>query len=106
METITADQLAEMRNDDQNLVVIDVLDEEYYNKEHLPGAINIPFEDIASESLKRFDKDQRIVVYCKNKACTASPAAAEKLDDLGFENIYDFELGLQGWKDSGRETES
>ena len=106
METVTADELAEMKEDEEDLVIVDVLGEEYYEKEHVPGAINIPFEEIASEALQRFDKDQHIVVYCKNKACTASPAAAEKLTDLGFEHVYDFDLGLQGWKDSGRDVEN
>lgn len=105
MESITADELDEMKEDDENLKIVDVLGEEQFEKEHVPGAINIPYERIANEALDRFDKDDRIVVYCKNKACTASPEAAEKLDDLGFKHVYDFENGIEGWKSSGREAE-
>ena len=105
METITADQLAEMKENEQSLVIIDVLGEEQFEKEHVPGAINIPYERVAHEALDRFDKEDSIVVYCKNEACTASPKAAKKLEDLGFKHVYDFENGIEGWKNSGRSAE-
>lgn len=90
----------------EDLVVIDVLDEEYFEEEHLPGAVNIPLESIAVEARQRFDEDQEIVVYCKDEMCTASPTAAEKLEKLGFENVYDYEPGTEGWKEAGNEVES
>jgi len=105
METITADQLADMKENEQSLVIIDVLGEEQFEKEHVPGAINIPYERVAHEALDRFDKEDSIVVYCKNEACTASPEAAKKLEDLGFKHVCDFENGIEGWKNSGRSVE-
>lgn len=104
MAVITTEELRELKNNDEDFVLIGVLGEEYFNKEHIPGAINIPYEDIAAEALELFEKDQKLVVYCKNTACTASPEAAEKLEKIGFENVYDYDAGLQGWKDAGYET--
>lgn len=106
MNDISTKELVALKEKDKEFVLIGVLGKEYFEEEHIPGAINIPYEDIASEALERFDKDQRIVVYCKNKACTASPEAAKKLDKIGFEHVYDYDVGLQGWKDSGHQTES
>lgn len=101
METVSADYLEEF---DGHLV--DVLSKEYFEEEHIPGAINIPLDRIASEALERFDKDEEIVVYCKDQECGASPKAAEKLEKLGFKNVKDFEGGLKAWKDAGNETQS
>lgn len=106
MAEITTDELVELKNQGKDFVLVDVLGEKYFNEEHIPGAINIPYEDIAAEALDRFDKDQKIILYCKNKACTASPEAAEKLEKIGFKDVYDYDEGLQGWKDAGHETES
>lgn len=103
METITTEKLESMQeNRDVNLV--DVLSEDHFNEEHIEGAENIPLESIASEALNRFDKDEEIVVYCKDKDCSASPKAAEKLEQLGFENVKDYEVGLKGWKEAGNPT--
>lgn len=106
VETISADELSRMKSSGEDFVLVDVLDQEHFEDEHVPGAINIPYDEIASEALDRFDKDQTIVVYCKNEACTASPEAAEKLDKLGFKNVKDFEAGTEGWNEAGNETES
>ena len=104
MEDISTEELVDLKESGEDFVLVGVLGEKYFEEEHIPGAINIPYENIASEVLERFDKDQKIVVYCKNKACTASPEAAKKLDKIGFKHVYDYDLGLQGWKDAGHET--
>lgn len=104
METVTAEDLERMRENDDEFTLVDVLGEDHYNEMHIPGAVNIPLDQIASEALDRFEKDDRIVVYCANTDCGASPKAAEKLEKLGFTNVADFEAGLQGWKDAGREV--
>ena len=104
MEDISTEELVELKESGEDFVLVGVLGEKYFEEEHIPGAINIPYENIASEVLERFDKDQKIVVYCKNKACNASPEAAKKLDQIGFKHVYDYDLGLQGWKDAGHET--
>ncbi|XGI84380.1 rhodanese-like domain-containing protein [Halorutilales archaeon Cl-col2-1] len=106
MKTITADELEDLKESGEEFVLVDVLGEDHFEEEHIPGALNIPLERIASEALSRFDKDEKIVVYCADDECSASPKAAEKLEDLGFENVIDFEAGVDGWKKSGHEVES
>lgn len=106
METITASELEDIKNSGRDFVLVDVLSEEHFEDEHIPGAVNIPLDQIGTEALERFDKDQEIVVYCKDIDCQASPKAAEKLDKLGFTNIKDFEKGLESWKKAGNEVES
>lgn len=100
-ETIDRKELEEkLANDDIKL--IEVLDQEEYERKHIEGAINVPLSEIGKEIKGRFDSDQDIVVYCADSECGASPKAAEKLDRLGFENVYDYEGGKKDWQEAGK----
>lgn len=101
MRTINADQMERERT---GAVVIDVLPEESFERAHLPGAVNIPVGD--EDFLERVadeapTKDTKIIVYCADEACQASPKAAKKLEGAGYTNIVDFEGGLKGWRQAG-----
>jgi len=87
--------------DHNEVKLVEVLDKEAYNKEHIKGAMNIPLERIGTEAKDRFAEDDQIVVYCSNFDCSASPTAAKKLDGLGFKNVYDYQGGKKDWKDAG-----
>ncbi|HSH50833.1 MAG TPA: rhodanese-like domain-containing protein [Bacteroidales bacterium] len=100
MKTINRDELKE-KLDHNEVKLVEVLDKEAYNKEHIKGAMNIPLERIGTEAKDRFAKDDQIVVYCSNFDCSASPTAAKKLDGLGFKNVYDYQGGKKDWKDAG-----
>ena len=89
-----------------DILLIDVLEPDTYREEHIRGAINIPLERIASEAKERFEKDEGIVVYCSGPDCSASPDAAKKLDEMGFENVYHYEGGKKKWKEAGYPMES
>jgi len=47
--------------------------------------------------------DAEIVVYCANRECTASPNLAQRLEEMGYTNVSDFEEGLAGWRSAGYE---
>jgi hypothetical protein len=40
-------------------------------------------------------------VYCSSRNCTASPTLAQKLVDLGFTEVLDFEGGIDEWERAG-----
>ena len=44
--------------------VVEVLKPEEYEKEHLPGAINLPLRRIDAESTRMLDRNKPVVVYC------------------------------------------
>ncbi|WP_414836369.1 rhodanese-like domain-containing protein [Candidatus Nanohalococcus occultus] len=86
--------------------LIDVLGQKHFEREHISGAINIPLENLGKTALERFDRGKSLVVYCKDRECDASDKAVKKLEKLGFENVKDYEPGLEGWKKAGNQVSS
>jgi rhodanese-related sulfurtransferase len=44
--------------------VVEVLPEEEYRQEHLPGAVNIPLKTLDAKTTADLDKRRAVVVYC------------------------------------------
>jgi len=101
---IHAEELKKKMERGEDIQVIDVLSEKSYKNKHLPGAINIPYRDIAKRK-DEIDADKEIIVYCNDMECDASPIAAKKLVKLGFEDVTDFEGGLLEWGKAGYDFE-
>lgn len=69
-----------------------------YAKGHVPGAINIPYYDIAkAENLRKLPRDKKIVLICYVGHWAGS--AALFLNQLGYE-AYDMRFGTLGWNDT------
>lgn len=100
MLRIDAKQLQGMR-DSQDVTIIDTLPPGQFEQTRIEGAINIPEQqdDFASQVESQVgDKHKPVVVYCASAECNSSLYAAEKLDAAGFEQVYEFTDGAQGWK--------
>jgi rhodanese-related sulfurtransferase len=101
MQIVSKAQLKQWIDSKQDMLLIDVLPRESFNKQHLPGAINIPVMDnpnfAKDVEAKARTKNQQIVVYCANMQCDASQQAAKKLENAGFNNVKRYEEGLEGW---------
>ncbi len=82
-----------------DLVILDVLSAKSFDKAHIQGAINIPLGELEQRA-GELAKDAKIVTYCANYVCQASSKAAEKLQKLGFEDVYDYKGGLHEWKEA------
>lgn len=44
--------------------LVEVLGEDEYEAEHLPGAINIPLRRLDQEAAARLDRERPVIVYC------------------------------------------
>lgn len=47
------------------------------------------------------NKDKKIAVYCRSGRMSGE--VSKRLVDLGYENIYDLEGGMNSWQNTGRE---
>lgn len=81
--------------------LVHVLPHEYFVKEHIPGSINLPVSEIEHLAYTVLTRNEMIVVYCGSRECQASPEAAKKLDEMGFEHVFDYETGMSEWKEAG-----
>ncbi|MDO8493886.1 MAG: rhodanese-like domain-containing protein [Deltaproteobacteria bacterium] len=109
MRHINADELKTLLQQKKNLALIDVLPETDFKKGHIPGSKNLPVSrgDFETKIQKEFgNKAQPVVVYCASKTCPAAPTAAQKLEKLGYQNVYDFDGGMEEWKQKGNPIEA
>jgi phage shock protein E len=76
-------------------VLLDVRTPEEFNDERIPGAINLPLDEIEEkvESVAS-DLNQEIYVYCRSG--NRSAQAAKILVELGYTKVYDFG-GIIDW---------
>lgn len=91
---ISAAEAKEMMEQSE-VTIVDVRTLQEYKEGHVPGAINIPNEEILDtepELLK--DKDATLLVYCRSGR--RSKDASDKLVKMGYKNVYDFG-GIIDW---------
>lgn len=103
LQSIDAETLHRKITGEHSPIIINALAKDAYLAKHIPGSINIPTEnaEIAKEVIPNLDAD--IVVYCANEGCDASPKLAQKLEEMGYTHVSDFEEGLAGWRKAGYE---
>ena len=87
----------------EQLVVVDGRGSSAYEKEHIPGSINIPHKEMCVNTTESLDKTKTYVCYCDGIGCNASTKAALKLLTLGF-NVRELMGGLDWWKRDGYAT--
>ena len=93
---ISMDEAVDMMKKESGYIILDVRRPDEYAAGHIPGAINLPNEDIGSNEIKILpNKSQLILVYCRSGR--RSKEASEKLVKLGYTNIVEFG-GILDWK--------
>ena len=100
-QTIDAAMLREQLASDDRPVLVNALAREAFEDERIPGSISIPASDAVRVAPDLLARDQPVAVYCASRSCTASPTLAQKLVDLGFTQVTDFEGGLEEWERAG-----
>ncbi|MBR3573777.1 MAG: rhodanese-like domain-containing protein [Lachnospiraceae bacterium] len=92
---ISQEEAAQMMEEDDGHVIVDVRTQEEYDEGHIPGAICIPNEEITDTKPELLpDVDQVILIYCRSGR--RSKEAAEKLFNMGYTHIYEFG-GIIDW---------
>jgi rhodanese-related sulfurtransferase len=98
VETISREELKEKMNRGDDFVLIDTLAEMYYRHSHLPGAINVPADEVRERAQELLpDREAELVVYCMDPPCPASEKAARELAAMGYDNVRDYAGGKQDW---------
>ncbi|MBM4781845.1 MAG: rhodanese-like domain-containing protein [Archangiaceae bacterium] len=72
--------------------LVDVRSPGEFSSGHLPGAINVPLQELGAQVKKLGEKDKPVVLYCASG--TRSAMACSTLKGLGFTQV--FNLGSMG----------
>jgi len=94
--TITATELKQMLDRDENIFLIDVREPNEYEIVSIPGATLIPKgEFLSGAALERMPQDRRIVLHCKSGQRSAEVLAVVK--DAGFSDAVHVGGGVLAW---------
>ncbi|TAK66548.1 MAG: ArsR family transcriptional regulator [Betaproteobacteria bacterium] len=86
------------------VTVLDVRPAKEFAAGHLPGAINVPVEDLAKR-LRKLPKGREVIAYCRGPYCLLSVDAVALLRTKGFK-ARRLEDGFPEWKASGLPVEA
>ena len=94
-QQITREEAARILDEEAGFILLDVRTEEEYDEGHIPGAVNLPNEDIGTDEPELLpDKEQVILVYCRSGR--RSKEAAAKLSAMGYTQVLEFG-GIMDW---------
>jgi rhodanese-related sulfurtransferase len=98
LEPVTAGELLRrLREDD--VFLLDVRPPAEYQAGHLPGALNLPPDELA-QRLGELPRDKEIVAYCRGRYCLFSTEAVALLRRHGF-RARRMAGGLPDWRAEG-----
>ena len=102
---VPLETILELKENNEPFVLVEALSEKSYKDGHIPGAVNIPPNNVTELAKKLLKKSDKIIVYCASYGCHASTNVVRELLKMGFANSFDFKGGKKAWVDSGLELE-
>lgn len=84
----------------KDVLVVNVLGKRFWEDARIKGSICAPLKELEQEA-KKWDKNQKIVVYCACKQCDASAKAYALLKKMGFKKVLAYEGGIREWYQNG-----
>ncbi len=98
MEPVSHEELLE-RSRDGLVTVLDVRPKDEFEMDHLPGAKNIPLQELETR-LSEIDPAQEVIAYCRGPYCVLSFEAVAALRKRGIK-ARRLEDGLPEWRAAG-----
>ena len=98
---ISRDELSRLVRSSSPPVLLEALGPAYFADAHLPGAVNMPPDqvDVLAPSVIP-DQDAPVVVYCSG-TCQNSEIAAQRLEELGYTDVRVYLGGKEDWVEHG-----
>jgi rhodanese-related sulfurtransferase len=102
VKTIKPVEVKELVIRGEKIIILDTRAPEEFNVSHLKGAQFLNWESYSIEDLKKLPKNEKIIVYCS--VGYRSERVGEKLQKLGYQNVYNIYGGIFEWKNEGLEV--
>ncbi len=93
-------------DDFPQLIIIDAQGQKSFEREHIEGAINIPYNsdsDFGNRIFPLLDGQQHheIIVYCSGIGCSLAGRVCNYLANNGFSKVFEMVGGINSWKSEG-----
>ncbi len=98
---INIDQFKEIRDNGNNVVVLDVREYHEYDICNIEGSVLIPLGEIA-DRIDELSEDDEIIVHCHHGG--RSMKATQFLKDKGFKNVKNLAGGIDAWAEKYDQT--
>jgi len=102
VKTIKPADLKELVTNGEKITILDTRAPEEFNVSHLKGAQFLNYDSYSTEDLKKLPKNEKIIVYCS--VGYRSERVGEKLQKLGYQNVYNIYGGIFEWKNEGMQV--
>jgi len=96
---ISRQQALALQKSGDTLLFVDVRTPEEYASGHVPGAVNIPKDQLPSRLSELESARDRVVVYCERGP--RAQAAAATLTQAGFTGVRHLTGDMAGWRAAG-----
>jgi rhodanese-related sulfurtransferase len=91
------------------VLVIDTRDEADFRREHIPGAISLPYHGFSAH-FPRFSasvsRDRPLLIYCYGTSCGLASRVGKRLLGYGYTDITILHNGIAAWKAANQPLET
>lgn len=102
---VDVNEFQKMIQEKKDIQIVDVRTPGEYKEGHLKQAMNMDFRgDNFLKLIGTLDKNRPTLIYCLSGG--RSSAAAVKMKNLGFREVYNLEGGILKWNAAGKPVES
>jgi phage shock protein E len=95
---VNSEEFSELVNDDVFTLQVHT---PYYGEIEGTDLVVEDWENIGAHLDELPSKDKKIAVYCRSGRM--SGIVSQQLVDIGYEDIYDLDGGMNSWEESGRD---
>ena len=82
----------------KNFYIVDARDAVQFNRDHIPGAVNIEWRQVLARR-SELPKDKPILIYCNTGSLSAQAGFALRI--AGYDNLRILQGGMEAWQAKG-----
>ncbi|WP_194395628.1 rhodanese-like domain-containing protein [Microbacterium atlanticum] len=104
LETDASDVYAAQKAGER-FTLVDVRGDEAWKQGRIPGAVHVPYRQIAERAPREIDPATPVVVYCWSPGCNAGAKGAVEFAKLGY-SVKEMIGGYEYWVREGQPVEN
>jgi len=103
IKQVTPQDVLDMQKRGEKVTLLDVRDLHEVNLGKIPGTVHISRGNLETKVEARIPRDAHVIIYCATGR--RSIFAADRLQEMGYENVASMVTGFRGWCEAGGDVE-